>query len=429
MLKPEEKKKEEQQPSWNDIKEGGKELGPEEMSRIASEQADKEYEKEKEEKDRYEIEEDEEEEEPEEEATEEEKEDEQAEEEEKEEGEEPDNEHEEEEHVEESEETEKEGEEGEEETKFEIEEEERNKIIKQIMEKEEVDEEEANEQLDKHINLVKKYKGKPVQLARAYWNSQKVASKAQNELDAAKKELSHYEEQSQLIRERNIPDKETIKQHVINGKLTTKKGQQVSEGQVIDTFRRQFPTKSADMSDAEILDSFATDYRDNLKKSIEQAKEKRANKARKVRKNIVKEIDDESISKDVEAVLDEFPDEKVASDAFAPQDVINWAKGRRYDELKKTMKEKIEKARKEGIKQGKEDAEILGVKTRTSKEKRKSTTSKKTATLNASQKERAVDMFLDNPGFDTKEDCYEAFKEYLESFSDSEEGKKAKQIA
>lgn len=206
-------------------------------------------------------------------------------------------------------------------------------------------EDEAKKILESEVAIAKKYEKDPRKLARAYRHLQSMHSKTAADLKAIKDQIENPPIQAEQLED------------VINrGKLVLS-GKVVTRQQVIDSYREKNEDIAEDMEDDKVFRLAVREIRqnlaDNAKKQIEAVK----TEAAKRRETLLAELPEENkkFVPMIKPMLDNMPDNRVIQDTFNLDDIVSWAKGRRYDR-------DIAAARKEAYEKGKEEAKILGAK-------------------------------------------------------------------
>ncbi len=241
---------------------------------------------------------------------------------------------------------------------------------------------EAKEDIAKTKSIVEKYKGDPVELARALRSTQ--SGYDQLKAKEGKPQVVVQQDPSAEIREYAEKNKEKI----------------------VETFRRKFPAKSEMMSDEVILeDAIAQAERDYdvwAKGETERIGRDAAAKREQLLISIAE--GDKRFIPDIKAVLSRIPDHQVAHESFDIKDLVYHARGAYY------TPERVKALEDAAFKRGKEDPKILGVKTPSSGGPAPKVSAASSGGLNPDQKNRALEMFSAEDGY-SEEQAYQAFRD------------------
>ena len=286
--------------------------------------------------------------------------------------------------------------------------EEANKKLKDDLDKEvkdyavehKISEEEARTDFDSREKILEKYKSDPKQLALANLHLQRLYTKTQEDLKAAK-------EAKPTIQAKDISIEDCVKL-IDDGKVLIS-GKPVTREKAIDMYREQFPDISENLEDEAIIKLVAKELRDGYAKKQErdsaeissQSKDKRVTLL-----NSLSEVDKKFIP-EIQPLLEKYPDAAIMSENFKLDDLVLWAKGKVYD---KDIKEFGEKEYKRGVEQAKIIGQREGAPEGAGSQKPKSKS--KATKLTEAQKQDALRKY-DGTTF-TDEEKYEAYAEILE---------------
>ena len=244
--------------------------------------------------------------------------------------------------------------------------------------------EEAKTELE-HIDKVSNKYGKDAKkIAEAYLNIQRAYTKSQEE-------LKNIQEASKLKSIESMTDDDIIKTYIDTGNVKIK-GKSVTKEELIETYKENHPKQTDGANDDQVLYMMANEVRNNLitKKKNFLADMKVNAKDRRI--ELIDSIPaaDKDFIEEVRTVLNNHPDEAVISESFSINDILNWSKGKRYDELRSKTDADIKKSYDEGYKKGKEEAKILGSRAGTPP---KTPESHKAVTPSEAGKKEALEMF------------------------------------
>lgn len=251
---------------------------------------------------------------------------------------------------------------------------------------------EAKDELASVKALTEKYKNDPVELAKALRSTQSAYDKTKAQLGEKPKEKLF----------QRLSDEQFIAQARTH--LSTAKDKDAQ----IEAYRERFPNKTENMTDEAIIEEMAEkalvgykSFADNKESELKQ----KAVEKRDALLNSIPEADKKFIP-DVKAVLLKTRDFSILDPDFDVKDIVNWAKGQRYEA-------DIKDAYARGLKAGKEGAVIVGAKDVSGKSTVKTGQAQTTWAGTEDQKKRAVEMF---PTEDTgsEEKSYQLFRETYE---------------
>lgn len=289
-------------------------------------------------------------------------------------------------------------------------------VVKGLVESDKITEDQAKEILAKDKAVIEKFEGIPYKLARGYRELQGRADKAEEQVKQAQGLMQQLQEQRVAEAKIDLP---AVKNLIMDGKISDGKGGTLSEGQVIDACKRQYPSQTRDKEDEEVLEFAAEKIRDAYAKSQEGLRAERKVKASTRRDELLSKLPDDAkeFEAEIKAEVGKFSDAQVLNPAFDLSDVIRWAKGGKYDELKA----QVDKARQEGydsgLKKGKEEAKALGERTPGPKTQTKTTkrTSALAREMSTREEKRALEMY---DGLQISDQ--EKFKWYIEQYPEKD---------
>lgn len=296
--------------------------------------------------------------------------------------------------------------------------------IKSVSEKEKITEEEAKTLIiDKNKKIVEKYGNNALKLAHGYRNLQSETSRVQQELKNTQAQLQdvHIQAKDTFARkEFSIAD---VKAKIQNGGFLDDQGNVISEEHIVDGTRKSFPSVTKNMEDEDILEYASERILDAQKRIQEKMIHDMGSNAAQRREEMLTNLPetDKEFEANIKAVLKETPDERILSSDFKLDYVIHWAKGQKYDNLKKEVETKVTEAFEKGKKQGEESAKVLGIKDalNTISSNKGTGTKKYGRTLSDKEKLRARQMFDGSLA-----DENEMYKSYIEIYPEGEKGVK-----
>lgn len=244
---------------------------------------------------------------------------------------------------------------------------------------------EAKEDIEKTAEIIKQYKNDPAEMARAMRNKDREYHKLRSEVDKSK------EKKEPVFRRMNDDQfREWARQEVRKHE------------KMVEKYREKFPARSEAMSDDAVIEEIVEQelriYGERASKKEQEIKDT-ASKKRESLISSIKEADRRFIP-EIKAMLQETEDTEVIRDDFDMNDMVFWAKGKRYDA-------DIKEAEERGEKRAKEGAKILGSKPGSGGSKPQSSKSGGVG-LTKAQKERALEMF--GADYDD-EKSYQMFRE------------------
>lgn len=290
-------------------------------------------------------------------------------------------------------------------------------VIKALMESEKVSEEQAKEILVKDKATSEKFGNDSIKLARGYRNLQSRATKAEEQAKQYEYTLKQLEDQ-QISNVNMTAD--VIKQKIVNGQFKDNKGNVRSEGEIVEAFRRQYPTLSREKEDDECLTMAAEKIKEAWNEGIQNIQRQNASQATEKRRELLSNLsdNDKEFEPVIKNMLEKSSDSQVLSPVFDLKDIIQWAKGAKFDDLNAQIKQKEQEAYERGLKKGQEEAKILGERTPAPQVQRGARkTSSLARELNTAEQQRARDMF-DHLDVSDRE----KFKLYIEVYPEPEEG-------
>lgn len=247
---------------------------------------------------------------------------------------------------------------------------------------------EAKEDIEKTNAIIEKYKGDPIEMARALRSTQSAYDKVKTQIEGKPRE--------QIFR--RLSDDQVIKE--ARAHLNKEKEKHV------ELFREKNPAKSEMMSDEAIIEELAERTLPAYKKWADEKEASLRQSASDKREKILSELpeSDKKFLPDVKAVIYKTADYQILDENFDVRDIVHWAKGQRYDA-------DIKAAEERGYKRAKESAVIIGAKEVPGGSKPKVGSGQSSGTgLDINQKKRALEMY---PTEDTgnEERSYQLFRE------------------
>jgi len=277
--------------------------------------------------------------------------------------------------------------------------------IKAFSERKKLSLEQAKEELEHIKKISAKYKDNPREIAEAYLAINRDYTRKSQELKTI-------QEASPIRQIEKLTEDDIIRDVIDTGRITVK-GKPGNREEIVKQYRLTYQRKTEAVDDDTVLLMVASDIKSGLIAQRTQQLAEQKVKAKDKRIEMLNSLGDgdKEFGEVIKSVVENYSDEAILSESFSVNDVIRWAKGEKYDDLKKSHTEDVKKAYDDGYRKGKEEAKILGVKAEsTSKETGKSS---KKVTLNEAQKKEALNMF-DHDGM-TDEEKYEAYFEVLKS--------------
>ena len=282
------------------------------------------------------------------------------------------------------------------------------KEVKDFATEHKVPEEDARKELE-HIGKVgEKYGHDPKKLAKANLQLQRELVKIQ--------EKAKVDARPAPVRAEQIP-LDTMVKLIEDGKLTSG-DKALSKEHIIKSFRDQYPDITEDLEDTKVIQMAAKELRDQFiaqdKLTLEQIE--KVAKARREELIAALDEDDKSFKDIIQPMLEKTPDSTVLEKEYDLDALLRFARGD-----KEVIKSKIDAAYQRGLKQGKEEAVILGNKPPIgggAPSSKKDTGSVKISKLTSDQKKRANEMFDNQDAFPTEDSRFLAYietDEYLDT--------------
>jgi len=263
--------------------------------------------------------------------------------------------------------------------------------IKEYAELSGMDEEQARKDIESIHKIKDKYEGDPIELSKANLNLQRLNSKK----DAQIKTLEERPVQQ------NIDWKRTINE----GALTVD-GKRFTKDEAINQYREKNPDVTDPLEDDAVVTLMAKDcdmlYKQSLSKNDEQLKQD----ADRKKKDLLNDLQDKEFKPVIEELISGYSPRAIMHDNFDMEQLVFWAKGQKYDALKKS----IEGIKKEYFKLGQQNRKVKAV----AVEGANKTKVKGGVSLSDTEKSKAWEMFPD--AADDKE-CFEMFAEVKKSRS------------
>lgn len=264
----------------------------------------------------------------------------------------------------------------------------REKAIQDLALKDSLTLDEAEAQIAKDEAIINKYKGNPIELAKALRNVQSYADKTKSELEATRKAATNPP----------APVLNNVRDYVENQLAPIK-------DEVIKSFRKEYPELTDGHEDTFVYGLIKKDAIDRTMKVLEESKSKLESAAKEKRANLILSLSDQDKTylPDIKAIIDRTNDRQLMDKSFDVNEIIYWAKGKQFDKA-------VKEAEERGFKRGTEQAKIIGEKTPKSNTPVSGKGTSK-ITLSDEQKQRAQDMF-DIPGMNDQE----KFDAYVETY-------------
>lgn len=280
------------------------------------------------------------------------------------------------------------------------------KEVKSYAQENSISEDEARTELEGIKGVMDKYKADPKALAKATLHIQRLYTKTQEDLKAAK------EKAAPSVKE--ITEEMVIKA-IDDGKLTAKdkdgKDVKVSRENIIAAYREDNPDLTDDLPDESVLKLAAKDIKSSWEKEMAVHSERIVKEAADKKTKLLNDLSeaDKQFIPEIKPLLDRFSPMKIVDKDFSLADLVLWAKGKKYEADTKAAEEK-------GYKRGLEEGKILGTKAPPGG---KQPAKKASRTLTDADKKRALEMYSSLAIPD--EEKYQYYIEYLE---DEEKSKK-----
>ena len=245
----------------------------------------------------------------------------------------------------------------------------------------------AKNRITKIREAIKKFDGDPKKMAKALYHTQAAFARSQNELQAFK----------------NAPKDGEI---VIQGKKLSK---EEAKEFVVSKYKEAYPEITDGMEDEKVFVLAKKEMQERYKLLSQKQESELKEGAEKKRAEILEKIEDRDkpFAEDVKKALDRVDPAELLDENFSLVDYVFWARGKRYHK-------DVSEAEKRGYERGLQEKKILGKKGEGASGSGNSGSAKggkSTPSLNAEQKERALQMFdmQDIP----EERKFELYLEYL----------------
>jgi len=283
------------------------------------------------------------------------------------------------------------------------------KQIKDYAEEHKIPEYEARKDIDSIKAINEKHLSDPSKLAKSVLHAQRLASKSEEKLKAFEEQIKARSVQNQ------IPSLSVYEENIANGKVRDGKGNALEEDQVFELYKKDHE-EAEDLTDDQLRKFVAREMRDYDRQHIQTQLVKRSEDASTIKTNLLNELaktDDGAFIDDIKKGLAKYPDNIILRKGFSLNEMLRWARGgKAYEEMKKTNKEleaKILDAKKEGVKRGREEVEIIG-EVGASTIGKGAAGGKSTTGLSKGQQTRALKMY-DAMTDVSNEDKFKMFKE------------------
>lgn len=247
----------------------------------------------------------------------------------------------------------------------------------------------AKARIIKIWETVKKFEGDPKKLAKSLYHTQAAFARSQNELKAIK----------------NAPKDGEI---VIQGKKLSK---DEAKEFVTGKYREAYPEITDGMDDEKVFVLAKKEMAERYKLLSQRQESEMKEGAEKKRAEILESIEerDKPFKDDVKKALERVDPQELLDENFSVLDYVYWARGKKYHAS-------VAEAEKRGYERGLQEKKILGKKGEGASGSGNAGSAKggkSTPSLNAEQKERALEMF-DTPDV-SEEKKYELYIEFLKS--------------
>jgi hypothetical protein len=260
--------------------------------------------------------------------------------------------------------------------------------------------EEARKDYIEHIPAIsKKYGDDAKQLSKANLHLQRLFTKTQDE---AKKAT-----EAQKMAPVELSTESIVK--MIDGGVIKVNGKPTDRDGIIASYREHYADITEEITDDAVFKLAVKEIKGKIEESERMKKIDLSTKAKDKRTALLSEVaeSDKEFAKEITPILEKTPDAHIMNENFSVSDMLMWAKGKKYDELKASIEQVKKDEFARGLAKGKEEAKIIGIK-ETPKEGSAPVAGGK-VTLTAEQKQRALDMF-DGASM-TDEQKYQSFIE------------------
>lgn len=252
--------------------------------------------------------------------------------------------------------------------------------VKAYAEEHKISEDEARTDFESREKILEKYKSDPKQLALANLHLQRMYTKSQESLKAA-------EEAKPLKSAKELTTEDYLK--LFDDGQIKIKDKVISREDAISIYREQFPDISENLEDAAILKLVAKELKEGYTKNQEKALANLANSAKEKRATVIASLPEaaKKYIPELQPLIEKYPDRAIMSEQFDINDLVNFVKGKHYDQ---DLKEQGEKEYKRGLAQ----AKIIGLKPGPGGQgSQKSKPNASKVSLNERQKKEALDMY------------------------------------
>lgn len=278
--------------------------------------------------------------------------------------------------------------------------------VKTYAEESGISEEEAREDLDSIGKIQEKYKDDPKQLAKAYLSIQRLHTKTAEEVKTLK-------EAPPPPPQKELTVQIVIEEFIDKGKITVK-GQPCTRESIVEAYKANNPGMTATADDETILKMAAKEIKEGFEigqyKKRQEDDTELGKKAKVKQADLIKKLSAEDkkfyqIPK-VKAILDRHTPRQIMHDSYSVNDVIQWAKGEKYNELVKSHAEELKRVEAEAFKRGQENRKVKSGPSGADDGKPRS--KKGYGDLSTADQAKAREMF---PNAKDNEECYKLYIE------------------
>jgi hypothetical protein len=157
---------------------------------------------------------------------------------------------------------------------------------------------------------------------------------------------------------------DNVMKNLKEGKFTKADGKPITAEEAIEAYREKNPDICENLDDNAVLKLVADKTRDILISRREAYASEVISKAKERKEKLIADLGegDKEFVADFKDTLDGLSPQTILSEDFNIGDIVQWAKGKHYDSLKKDFDAKLKEAEERGFKRGTEQAKILGLK-------------------------------------------------------------------
>ena len=265
--------------------------------------------------------------------------------------------------------------------------------VKEYAELSKLPEDEARKDMESIHKIRDKYKGDPVELAKAYLNIQRLNSQK----DAKIKGLEEQPVQQ------NVDWK-----HTINSNALIMDGKKHTREEAINRYREAYPDVTDPLEDDAVVALMAKDCEVISAKEQEAKTGQLKTDADVKRTKILDELPEaDKVYKDeIQDLIKDYSPRAILHENFDIQQLVYWAKGQKFDSKIKELTDKIESTKKEYYKLGQSNSKVKTVGIEGSNK----TKAKGTISLTDEDKNEAWMMF---PDAKDDNECYELYADVM----------------